>query len=168
MKLTVEQIAIVCHEANRAYCKVIGDNPQPSWEDAPQWQKDSVISGTLYRLHNRYGSGEETHNKWMNDKLEDGWTYGPVKDAVAKTHPCLVPYEKLPIEQQAKDYLFSYVVSALCGMIVDEYSTPFISAKAAYHRYGSVTDFKNFRGEPMPKWEELPEKIQQAWIAAVN
>lgn len=42
------------------------------------------------------------------------------------------------------------------------------AAKAAYHRYGSVTDFKNFQGNPMPKWEELPEKIREAWKAAIN
>ena len=39
-------------------------------------------------------------------------------------------------------------------------------AKAAYAAYGAVTDFKNFRGELMPEWENLPEKIQQAWRAA--
>lgn len=41
-------------------------------------------------------------------------------------------------------------------------------AKDAYHRYGSVTDFKNFRGDPMPAWEDLGERIQQAWIAAAT
>lgn len=41
-------------------------------------------------------------------------------------------------------------------------------AKEAYERYGSVTDFKNFQGNPMPKWDELPEKIQEAWKAAAT
>lgn len=41
-------------------------------------------------------------------------------------------------------------------------------ARAAYSRYGAVTDYKNFQGNPMPKWEELPEKIRQAWVAAAN
>lgn len=41
------------------------------------------------------------------------------------------------------------------------------SAKAAYQRYGSVTDFKNFRGDPMPEFEQLPNTIQAAWVAAV-
>jgi len=39
-------------------------------------------------------------------------------------------------------------------------------ARDAYHRYGSVTDFKNFRGDTMPEWDALPQKIQEAWIAA--
>lgn len=39
-------------------------------------------------------------------------------------------------------------------------------AKVAYRAYGETTDFKNFRGEPMPEWGDLPDRIQQAWIAA--
>lgn len=40
-------------------------------------------------------------------------------------------------------------------------------AQEAYGRYGAVTDFKNFQGNPIPKFEELPPKIQEAWEAAV-
>lgn len=36
----------------------------------------------------------------------------------------------------------------------------------AYMRYGAATDFKNFQGDPMPAWSELPEQIRQAWAAA--
>jgi len=38
------------------------------------------------------------------------------KDAVAKTHPCLVDYDDLPPAQQAKDALFAAVVLALSGV----------------------------------------------------
>ena len=41
-------------------------------------------------------------------------------------------------------------------------------AQLAYAAYGKVTDFKNYQGLPMPKWEELPPKIQEAWVAAVR
>ena len=46
--------------------------------------------------------------------------------------------------------------------------TPEDCAREAYHRYGSVTDFKNFRGDPMPAWDALPPKIQEAWVAAAT
>lgn len=39
-------------------------------------------------------------------------------------------------------------------------------AKAAYKAYGSVTDFKNYQGLPMPAWEDLTPKIKKAWIQA--
>lgn len=40
---------------------------------------------------------------WVSYKAADGWRYGPFKDPVAKTHPCMVPYDKLPPEQRVKD-----------------------------------------------------------------
>ena len=36
-------------------------------------------------------------------------------------------------------------------------------AMAAYAAYGKTTDFKNFRGDPMPAWADLPDKIREAW-----
>jgi len=41
-------------------------------------------------------------------------------------------------------------------------------AKAAYREYGYTTGFKNFRGDPMPRWDELPLSIQIAWKAAAQ
>jgi hypothetical protein len=39
-------------------------------------------------------------------------------------------------------------------------------ARIAYEAYGRTTDFKNFRGEPMPKFDDLPEQIRRAWVNA--
>lgn len=39
-------------------------------------------------------------------------------------------------------------------------------AIVAYTAYGRTTGFKNFRGDPMPRWDDLGEKIQEAWLAA--
>lgn len=41
-------------------------------------------------------------------------------------------------------------------------------ASAAYHAYAQSTGNKNFRGEPMPGWDDLPAAIKTAWIAAVK
>lgn len=35
-----------------------------------------------------------------------------------------------------------------------------------YQAYGKTTDFKNFRGDPMPSWDELPVPQREAWVAA--
>jgi hypothetical protein len=35
-----------------------------------------------------------------------GWTYGPVRDPIAKTHPDMVPYEDLGWAEQVKDEVF--------------------------------------------------------------
>lgn len=38
-----------------------------------------------------------------------------------------------------------------------------MKAEQAYHAYGSVTNWKNYKGDPMPTFESLPVKIQEAW-----
>ena len=108
-----EVIAQVAHEVNRAYCQSIGDNSQPSWEDAPDWQKQSALNGVEYHLANPDATPENSHENWLEAKRVDGWRYGPIKDPEAKTHPCYVPYSELPQEQRSKDYLFRAVVHAL-------------------------------------------------------
>ena len=56
---------------------------------------------------------EASHISWMKQKAEDGWVYGPVKDPEKKQHPCMVPFDQLPIDQQAKDFIFRSIVHAL-------------------------------------------------------
>jgi hypothetical protein len=47
-------------------------------------------------------------------------------------------------------------------------TTPESRARIAYTAYGRVTGFKNFRGEPMPNFDDLPEQIKEAWSKAAN
>lgn len=111
--MTVEQIAQVAHEINKAYCLALGDVSQTSWEVAPDWQKESAINGVNFHIANPEAGADSSHNSWMKEKVDAGWVYGPVKNADAKTHPCIVPFEHLPKEQRAKDYLFKQVVHSL-------------------------------------------------------
>ena len=107
----IEQIARVCHEANREYCKTIGDDSQPTWEDAPDWQKQSALKGVAYHIENAAtAKAEDSHVSWLKQKEEEGWVYGEEKDAEKKTHPCMVPFEELPQEQKVKDYIFRGIV----------------------------------------------------------
>lgn len=52
--------------------------------------------------------------------------------------------------------------------IVGEDAAGLTDARAAYQAYGAVTDFLNFRGDPMPRWEDLPSKIRAAWANAAT
>lgn len=106
-------IATICHEANRAYCQIIGDSSQPSWADAPDWQKRSAINGVNFHLYNPHAKPSQSHDNWFAEKVADGWKYGPVKDPEKKEHPCCVPYNHLSEEQQVKDKLFKAIVDAL-------------------------------------------------------
>lgn len=109
----VTTIAKVCHDANRSYCQSIGDAANPEWENAEQWQIDSSLEAVRFRLNNPDAPQSAQHDQWMKSRLESGWVYGETKDAAAKTHPCLVPYDQLPLVQQKKDALFQAIVDAL-------------------------------------------------------
>lgn len=110
---TVEHVAFVCHEANRAYCATLGDGSQAPWMEAPEWQKESARAGVRGILEGRITGPAQSHESWMAQKLAEGWTYGPVKDPALKEHPCLVPFAELPEAQRRKDLLFYAIVQAL-------------------------------------------------------
>jgi hypothetical protein len=112
----IDQVARVCHEANRAYCQTLGDNSQPAWDDAPEWQKDSARQGVKFHFA-AHATGSKpspsaSHEKWLEQKRAEGWQYGPTKDPEKKLHPCFVPYDGLPLDQRRKDYIFAAIVEA--------------------------------------------------------
>lgn len=141
MSLDAREIAQVCHEANRALQALHGDPaPSPAWGDAPDWQRDSAVEGVEHALNG--ASPEELHESWCDVKRRDGWVYGPVKDADAKTHPCLVAYDLLPVEQKVKDHLFAGIVSALTA---DSSARPRVRISGPLRRRKVVVD-----GIPLP------------------
>jgi ryanodine receptor 2 len=46
---------------------------------------------------------KNAHDLWAEQKLLDGWTYGPSRCDKSKKHPCLVPYEQLPEAEKKYD-----------------------------------------------------------------
>lgn len=111
--VSVEGIARLAHEINRVYCESMFDFSQKSWDDSPDWQRESCINGVQFLIDNPDATPEKSHANWCKVKLADGWSYGKVKNAVDKTHPCLVDYTQLPDKQQAKDKFFHTVVRNL-------------------------------------------------------
>jgi hypothetical protein len=115
--MTIESIAKVCHEANRAYCAELGDASQKPWEESPDWQRRSAVDGVRFHLDNPSAGPRGSHENWLRAKLADGWAYGKTKDAAHKTHPCLVDYDELPADQRVKDSIFVGIVHALATLL---------------------------------------------------
>ena len=109
------KIARVAHEVNRACCAGLGDDSQPTWEDAPKWLRDNTNKGVTFIREHPTAGPASNHARWMDEKLAAGWSYAPIKDVEKKKHPCMVEFYKLPREQQAKDFIFQAVVKALLG-----------------------------------------------------
>ena len=109
--MTSEEIARVCHEANRAYSLSLGDTSHKPWDETPEEIKASAVNGVEEIRRGNAPFPEASHENWMRFKKENGWTYGPVKDLEKKTHPSLIPFDELPLEEQMKDHLFFNIVA---------------------------------------------------------
>lgn len=116
-QMKIEDIARICHEANKALCESHGDLSQDPYDAAPTWQKDSAVNGVKFHLDNPTADASASHVSWLTEKEATGWVYGEVKDTEKKTHPCIVPFDQLPAEQQAKDHLFRGIVHALAPFV---------------------------------------------------
>ena len=46
---------------------------------------------------------ENVHDTWAKRRMDEGWTYGPVRDDARKHHPSLIPYADLSESEKAYD-----------------------------------------------------------------
>ena len=115
-----EVVAKLAHEVNRIYSKAIGDFIKLPWEDSPEWVKISILNGIDKVIENPDILPEDIHKQWMKHKQENGWKFGNTIDEELKTHPCLVEYDLLPIEQRSKDEFFNTIVKNLMDYIDEE------------------------------------------------
>jgi len=46
---------------------------------------------------------QNTHDVWAKGRMDEGWTYGEMRDDINKKHPCLVPYQELPESEKEYD-----------------------------------------------------------------
>jgi len=104
--MRIEKIAEICHETLRAYSECLGETLLPAWRDTRKWQRESTHASVRIIKMFPETTPEELHVVWSKHKIATGWTYGSIKSEKRKTHPNLVPYASLSIEQRAKDYIF--------------------------------------------------------------
>ena len=110
--MNVEEVKIIakaCHAMNSRFCEIVGDKVL-DWDTMPSDIRVSICLGVENAL--RGCTPEESHYNWLEFRTNSGWTYGE-RDDDAKTHPCMLPYDKLPPAQKAKDKIFLAVVEAL-------------------------------------------------------
>lgn len=46
---------------------------------------------------------ENVHEVWSQNRINDGWKYGEVRNDANKETPCLVPYSELPESEKEYD-----------------------------------------------------------------
>lgn len=103
------RIAEVCHEANRAYCKAIGEDVPLAlvpWDESPEWQKEAVIRGVILIDLKPESTAEDLHKSWVAEMQADGWVFGNELDRTKKYHPLMVYFDELPHNQRVRDQIF--------------------------------------------------------------
>ncbi len=46
---------------------------------------------------------KNNHEIWAQQRIKEGWTYGPQRNDEKKQHPDLLPYDKLPENEKEYD-----------------------------------------------------------------
>ncbi len=108
-------IAKTCHEANRAYCASIGDLSCKPWDLSSEELRQSAYEGVRRVYEDRSVTAEEMHESWMQYKRDHGWSHGNAKSEELKTHPCMLPYSQLHVQDRAKDAIFLAICKTMFG-----------------------------------------------------
>ena len=63
--------------------------------------KEVQLSPALLALTERLA--ENVHENWALGRISEGWTYGAERNDLAKTSPCLIPYDQLTDSEKEYD-----------------------------------------------------------------
>lgn len=100
-ELTDRDLARICHEAHVALRIGLNDSATDVHFDALPRKRQELVEGEVraFREGKRLA---EVHWMWVEWMIAEGWRYGISRNLIQKTHPNMVPYEKLPAAEQAK------------------------------------------------------------------
>ncbi|MFM9962062.1 MAG: RyR domain-containing protein [Planctomycetaceae bacterium] len=116
---------------------------------------------------------EHIHDKWAQQRIAEHWKYGPQRNDTKQEHPCLVPYDKLPVTEQ--EYDRTTALEALKAIIALGYrivplatcnageSGPSQQEQARANQLAMLTKLRAISGTK----EELPELLK-TWGARDN
>lgn len=72
-----------------------------SYTPQPVDTSDVVLPEQLDELVEQMA--KNVHEVWAQNRVEQGWSYGPERNDALKYHPCLVPYDELPESEKVYD-----------------------------------------------------------------
>lgn len=101
-ELSLKEIVFISglrHDANNQIGILFDQREQVPWGPSNPFYEDSIVEtkAEIDFEGNREDRRRSSHETWMTDRLDKGWTYGQVRDDVKKTNPALVPYDKRAI-----------------------------------------------------------------------
>lgn len=99
------------YEASRAWCHSIGDDSHKPFDDLSTAEKAPIRESVIGILQGNIP--EQIHEDWRRRKIADGWSYGSEKDEERRSHPALLPYAELPLEQRVKNDIWRGVTQLM-------------------------------------------------------
>lgn len=99
-------LAESCHEATKVISEQILSEEKKEWKLIDSKTKAKLLNAVNRAIEEKITDPAIAHANWITDMEKDGWQYGDKLDEENKTHPCMVPYDQLPVGQQTKDYIF--------------------------------------------------------------
>lgn len=88
-------------EFEKAYIISEPDGSFKTYVPKPADTSDVSLSTELLALSEKIA--EHVHDTWAEQRIADGWRFGPCRDDEKKWSPCLVPYDKLPNNEKEYD-----------------------------------------------------------------
>lgn len=84
---------------------VTGTQASEGYNPEPINVEDIILDADLEDLTEAIA--ENAHDIWAHARMDEGWTYGPVRDDAKKQHPDLVPYAQLPDSEKEYDRILA-------------------------------------------------------------
>lgn len=121
----ITQVAKTAHAVHLAYCKTMGLETQPVWEELTEEHKDTIISSVKQILDGDIKTVEESHDNFVKFKKSSGWVYGKEYSRKLKTSPRICEFVEMGMNDTVKEVLFfecvkSFVGGCLHSLVVDE------------------------------------------------
>lgn len=116
--MSIQNIAKVAYQANKAYCETLGDTTHKDWRELRVVDELAYVERVKFIVDHPEASLEDLHNLWLASKLAEGWVYSPIKDIVKKTHPCVLSFTDLSSTGQTGHMLFKTIVFALKPLLL--------------------------------------------------
>lgn len=104
------QIAKAGYEVCRAFEISNGITNDTDWEKLDKTRKDNLTKAVGMLRSKKRTHVSSIHESWIDNMIRNGWSYGKVYDAEAKTHPDMIDYRSLSPLHRAKDKLFFQTV----------------------------------------------------------
>lgn len=101
----LERQAIFTYEVARLQAAAVNAPivPEP-WSQRDEAFRKQYLAITAKQMGpDHFSDPVAAHDSWWQKYIDMGWTYGPVRDVEAKTHPDMVPFEDLGWEERIKD-----------------------------------------------------------------